>query len=71
MIDPETHVVDHIFEQNVGNGIAPDEDCIGIEWIPVISLNDYRFFPKGLIHYIIEIAHGKIPDGLPDLSTTQ
>jgi 8-oxo-dGTP diphosphatase len=61
--------VDHIFicdiidEQNVGNGIAPDEDYIGIEWIPVTSLNEYRFFPKGLIHHIIEIANGKIPDG--------
>ncbi|NQX71360.1 NUDIX domain-containing protein [Paenibacillus alba] len=70
LIDPKTHVVDHVFiceimdENNLGNGIAPDEDYIGIEWIPITSLNEYRFFPKGLINHIIGIANGEIPQGV-------
>ncbi|WNR46867.1 NUDIX domain-containing protein [Paenibacillus roseipurpureus] len=69
LIDPKTHVVDHVFiceivdEHNIGNGIAPDEDYIGIEWIPVTCLNEFRFFPKGLIKNIIEIANDEIPHG--------
>ncbi|BFT70120.1 NUDIX domain-containing protein [Paenibacillus sp. P36] len=63
-------VIDHVFiceiidEHNIGNGIAPDEDYIGIEWIPITSLNEYRFFPNGLINYIIGISNGEIPHGL-------
>lgn len=66
MVDPNTHVVDHIFvcdildEQNVGNGTAPDEDHLGIEWIPISMLEEFRFFPKALIPYIREFADGII-----------
>lgn len=70
LIDPNTHVVDHMFicelvdEHNVGKGTAPDEDHLGIEWIPVTSLHEYRFFPRELIPHLIEIAKGTIPNGL-------
>jgi ADP-ribose pyrophosphatase YjhB (NUDIX family) len=70
MVDPNTHVVDHIFlcdildEQNVGHGTAPDEDHLDIEWIPISSLEEYRFFPKALIPYIREIAEGNIIESI-------
>ncbi|GMA62041.1 hypothetical protein NZD89_20125 [Alicyclobacillus fastidiosus] len=59
-----THVVDHIFlcdvldEHKIGTGTAPDEDYIGIEWIPVKELCKHRFFPAALIPPIIEVAEG-------------
>ncbi|WP_424767898.1 NUDIX domain-containing protein [Paenibacillus sp. sgz302251] len=66
MVDPKTHVVDHIFlcdildEQKEGHGTAPDEDHLAIEWSPISNLEDYRFFPVALIPYIRKIAEGHI-----------
>lgn len=64
-IDPDTHVVDHWFlcelldAHRLGQGAAPDEDCIGLEWLPVAELTEYRFFPQALIPYLSAIAAGE------------
>jgi len=54
----------HIEVQNVGHGIAPDEDHLGIEWITISNLEDYRFFPVALIPYINKIAEGHIVESI-------
>ncbi|WP_211748663.1 NUDIX domain-containing protein [Paenibacillus sp. Marseille-Q4541] len=70
-IHADIHVVDHIFycelieeEQNDVRGTSPDEDQLGIEWIPLKKLSEYRFFPRALIPDIIGIADGNIPQGI-------
>lgn len=67
LIDPNTHVVDHIFlcelidEHHLGLGMAPDEDQISIVWIPLERIREYRFFPQSLVPYIIDYANDKPP----------
>ncbi len=69
-VDTNTHVVDHLFvcelldEHWIGKGTAPDEDEVGIEWIPISQLSQFRFFPAGLIPYFKDIASGSIPQGV-------
>ncbi|MFC5407511.1 NUDIX domain-containing protein [Cohnella soli] len=65
-----THVIDHMFlceildEQNIGSGTGPDEDALEIEWISLKYIEEFRFFPRELIPYIIDMAKGHHPHGI-------
>lgn len=66
--DAHVHVTDHIFRGSVADesdaaiaGATPcgrDPDQVGVAWVPVAELRQYRFYPRALIGRIQAIARG-------------
>jgi 8-oxo-dGTP diphosphatase len=52
--DSDIHQIEYMFEcqlkadSNIQNGSVPDSMQIGVEWIPIKSMNEYRIYPKTL-----------------------
>lgn len=64
--DQKIHQMEYIFDchlkdpdQEIKTGINPDEGQIGVEWIPLKDLNQFNFYPKGMIGNIIDYLEGK------------
>ncbi len=58
------HVVDHLFHCFLKDpslslqGTAPDPGQEACEWLPLHQLTAYRFYPRALIPYLIELGQG-------------
>jgi 8-oxo-dGTP pyrophosphatase MutT (NUDIX family) len=70
--DAQVHVTDHIFRGYLADesdaaiaGATPhgrDPDQVGVAWVPVSALDQYRFYPRALIGRIQAIARdGRSP----------
>ena len=51
--DPGAHQIEYMFECRIvagapGGGTEPDEGQVGLEWLPVDSLEEYRLYPKAI-----------------------
>ncbi|CDO03859.1 NUDIX domain protein [Oceanobacillus picturae] len=74
--DSEAHRMNYMFlcriaegDTNLGNGTAPDDGQIGVEWLPLSELLNYRLYPQTLRKYIIDYNEGKeAPVYLGDLN---
>lgn len=58
--DYDFHQVEHYFICNIENGQSektkptnPDTNQVGLEWLPIDKLLDYRIYPKELLQQII------------------
>jgi 8-oxo-dGTP pyrophosphatase MutT (NUDIX family) len=62
--DNRLHLVDHLFQCYLKDpapslqGTAPDPDQEVCEWLPLHQLTTYRFYPRALIPYLIELGQG-------------
>jgi 8-oxo-dGTP pyrophosphatase MutT (NUDIX family) len=60
-IDSHLHIVDILFACSVSAsytpqlGNEPDFDQVGVEWLPLASLNQYRFYPAALQAYLMQL----------------
>ncbi len=45
--------------KEIGNGIAPDEGQISVEWLPLSELLSYRLYPQTMRQHIIDYNTGK------------
>jgi len=59
--DYDFHQVEHYFICDLGNGnrenaepTNPDSYQVGLEWLPLDRLRDYRIYPKELLQHIIK-----------------
>lgn len=74
--DFNIHQVEYYFNCNIKESkendihpINPDSYQVGMEWIPVNDLLQYRFYPKELSKYIIKYFNGeKSPIYLGDIN---
>ena len=65
-IDAHVHVTDHIFRGYLAEesdeaiaGATPrrrDPDQVGVAWVPVTELHQYRFYPRALIARVQAVA---------------
>ena len=52
--DPDAHQIEYMFECRIvgdgklGTGIEPDKGQLGVEWLPVDLLEEYRLYPKAV-----------------------
>lgn len=65
--DSKVHQTEYMFlcslsekSNDIGNGIVPDEGKIGVEWLPLKELLNFRLYPQTMRKYIIEHMEGKI-----------
>lgn len=74
--DSEVHQTEYMFLCNfkeacpdIGNGIVPDEGQIGVEWLPLSELLNYRLYPQSMRSHIIDCIAGKnLPVYLGDIN---
>ncbi|WP_077600949.1 NUDIX domain-containing protein [Oceanobacillus sojae] len=64
--DSELHQVEYMFLcdikdsiKEIGNGAVPDEGQIGVEWLPIADLMNYRLYPQAIREKIIACTLGK------------
>ena len=64
--DSDVHQMEFMFlgemkagHTDVGNGTVPDDGQIGVEWIPLTDLLDYRLYPQTMREYVIDYFLGK------------
>jgi 8-oxo-dGTP diphosphatase len=64
--DSEVHQTEYMFlckikegSEDIGNGIVPDDGQIGVEWLPLSELFNYRLYPQTMRAYIIDYIAGK------------
>lgn len=51
------------------HAINPDSHQVGIEWIPIHSLSQYRVYPKGITKHLLHyLQHVKSPVYLGDIN---
>jgi 8-oxo-dGTP diphosphatase len=69
-LEDDVHVVCHLFHctmssvSQIFQGMAPDPDQEGVEWLPLQQLTTYRFYPQALISALIELEQGT-PSSVP------
>ena len=62
-IDSHIHIVDVLFACHVADeytaqmGTEPDFDQVGVEWLPLASLQNYCFYPAALGAYLQQMPH--------------
>lgn len=74
--DSEVHQTEYMFlceikdgSKNIGNGIAPDDGQIGVEWLLLSELLNYRLYPQTIREYIIDYLAGEeVPVYLGDVN---
>lgn len=74
--DSEVHQTEYMFlckiiegSKDIGNGIVPDDGQIGVEWIKLSELLNYRLYPQTIREYIINFIAGKeLPVYLGDIN---
>ena len=70
----EAHAIDFMFlckvdQETFDNGSNPDNEQIGVEWLPIKELLQYNLFPRALRPYIISyLEDGKSPVYLGDIN---
>jgi hypothetical protein len=67
--DREFHQLDLMFlcrikegQPEPAAGIIPDDGQIGVEWLPVKNLTDYRLYPMSMVPSIMVLESGKHPE---------
>jgi 8-oxo-dGTP pyrophosphatase MutT (NUDIX family) len=57
----EYYFVCHISTEQNGSSVPsnPDSHQVGIEWVPIYDLMDFRIYPKGIREYIQEYGNKK------------
>jgi 8-oxo-dGTP diphosphatase len=69
-LEGDVHVVCHLFHctmnpvSQIFQGMAPDPDQEGVEWLPLQQLTTYRFHPQALISSLIELEQ-RTPSSVP------
>ncbi len=64
--DRDIHVVNIVFACSVPEdylaavGPAPDPDQVGVTWLPIEKLNQYRFYPGALREALLDIAQCQV-----------
>jgi len=74
--DSDVHQTEYMFScemkegsNDIGNGIVPDDGQIGVEWLPLSELLNYRLYPQTIRTYIIDYTAGKdLPVYLGDIN---
>lgn len=74
--DSNVHQTEYMFlctlkegSENVGNGIIPDDGQIGVEWLHLSELLNFRLYPQTMRKYIIDYIAGKeLPVYLGDIN---
>ncbi|RXJ00668.1 NUDIX domain-containing protein [Anaerobacillus alkaliphilus] len=63
--DYNVHQIEYMFVchliaggEQIGIGSNPDDGQIGIEWLPMSSLLEYRFYPQTLRQYYLDYFNG-------------
>ena len=66
--DFQVHAIEFMFlcslkerNENVKNGISPDVGQIGVEWLPLAELLQYRLYPIKMRKYLIGYINGEKP----------
>ncbi|QCR34116.1 NUDIX domain-containing protein [Lysinibacillus sp. SGAir0095] len=64
--DSNVHQTEYMFlcklseeSKDIGNGIVPDEGQIGVEWLALKELLDFRLYPQTMRESIIDYMAGK------------
>ncbi|GHO89410.1 NUDIX domain-containing protein [Dictyobacter formicarum] len=63
-LEGDVHVVCHLFRCTIDEfsrtfeGMAPDADQEGVEWLSLGQLATYRFYPQALIPFLLEQGQG-------------
>lgn len=67
--DPDFHQVEFMFSCSIHDtaslcepGNAPDPTQVGVEWLPLDRLGEYRFYPKALIAILMDMGQVEIPE---------
>lgn len=74
--DSDVHQIEYMFickviqdSKEIGNGIIPDDGQIGVEWLDLSELLNYRLYPQTMRKYIIDSFAGKqLPVYLGDIN---
>ena len=74
--DSNVHQTEYMFlcklseeSKDIGNGIVPDEGQIGVEWLALKELLDFRLYPQTMRESIIDYMAGKnLPVYLGDIN---
>ena len=74
--DSDVHQTEYMFScemnegsNDIGNGIVPDDGQIGVEWLLLSELLNYRLYPQTIRTYIIDYTAGKdLPVYLGDIN---
>jgi 8-oxo-dGTP pyrophosphatase MutT (NUDIX family) len=70
---PDEHIMEFMFlcrfaeGETVGNGAAPDSDQVGVVWLNVDELDNYRLYPLALRPLIARCAQWDSPVYLGDI----
>lgn len=63
-MDEEVHQIEFYFRCEIqetsihGQPIQPDTDQIGVEWLPIERLNDFRIYPKAILKPVQRYTQG-------------
>jgi 8-oxo-dGTP diphosphatase len=64
--DSEVHQTEYMFlckikegSKDIRNGIVPDDGQLGVEWLPLSGLLEYRLYPQSMRKYIVDYIAGK------------
>jgi 8-oxo-dGTP diphosphatase len=72
--DGQAHAIEFMFEcrladgAEVGNGIEPDPGQLGVEWLEISQLDNYRLYPLALRPLIGRYGEGDAPIYLGDVN---
>lgn len=72
--DTDTHQIEFMFLCHVAedavfeNGTLPDTGQVGVEWLPLAELDNYRLYPLALRPLIPHQANEKVPVYLGDIN---
>lgn len=74
--DSDVHQMEYMFlchiqesANDIGNGVAPDDGQIGVEWLALTELLNYRLYPQTMRQYILDYVGGKdLPVYLGDIN---
>ncbi|KAB8126643.1 NUDIX domain-containing protein [Gracilibacillus oryzae] len=74
--DSTVHQTEYMFlceingkSERIGNGSVPDDGQIGVEWLSIAELLNYRLYPQTMRQYIVDYVEGKeLPVYLGDIN---
>lgn len=74
--DSQVHQIEYMFlstlrakNTNIKNGISPDVGQIGVEWLPLSELLQYRLYPQEMREHLMNYVRGeKLPVYLGDIN---
>ncbi|MBP2241547.1 ADP-ribose pyrophosphatase YjhB (NUDIX family) [Cytobacillus eiseniae] len=64
--DSAIHQTEYMFlckviegSKEIGNGTVPDDGQIGVEWLPLSELLNFRVYPQSMREYLLDYIAGK------------